>query len=29
MPKIIEYLLCLIENGIIFMFLNSLVEKKI
>ncbi len=28
MPKIIEYLLCLIENGIIFMFLNSLVEKR-
>ena len=28
MPKIIEYLLCLIETGIIFMFLNSLVEKR-
>lgn len=28
MPKIIEYMLCLIENGIIFMFFNSLVERR-
>ncbi len=28
MPKIIEYLLCLIENGIIFMFINSLLERR-
>ncbi len=28
MPKIIEYMLCLIENGIIFMFFNSLMERR-
>ena len=29
MPKIIEYLLCLIENGIIFIFINSLMERRL
>lgn len=28
MPKIIEFMLCLIENGIIFMFFNSLMERR-
>lgn len=28
MPKIIEYLLCLIESGIVFVFLNSLMERR-
>lgn len=28
MPKIIEYMLCLIENGVIFIFLNSLIETR-
>ena len=28
MPKIIEYMLCLIENGIIFVFFNSLIETR-
>ncbi|MCM1166151.1 MAG: GHKL domain-containing protein [Lachnospiraceae bacterium] len=28
MPKIIEYILCLMENGIIFIFLNSLIERR-
>lgn len=28
MPKIIEYVLCLIENSIVFSFLNSLMERR-
>lgn len=28
MPKIIEFMLCLIENGIIFIFFNSLMERR-
>lgn len=28
MPKILEYVLCLIENGIIFVFFNSLIERR-
>lgn len=28
MPKIIEYMLCLIENGIVFSFLNALMERR-
>lgn len=28
MPKIIEYILCLIENGIIFIFFNQLIERR-
>lgn len=28
MPKIIEYVLCLIENGIIFVFFNLLIERR-
>ena len=28
MPKIIEYLLCLIESGIVFAFFNSLMERR-
>lgn len=28
MPKIIEYMLCLIENGIIFFFFNQLIERR-
>lgn len=28
MPKIIEYTLCLIENGIIFIFFNQLIERR-
>ncbi len=28
MPKIIEYILCLIENGIIFAFFNLLIERR-
>lgn len=29
MPKIIEYMLCLIEIGMIFVFLNRLIERRI
>lgn len=28
MSQIIEYILCLIETGIIFLFLNSLMERR-
>lgn len=28
MPKIIEYMLCLIETGMIFVFLNRLIERR-
>ena len=28
MPKLVEYMLCLIENGIIFVFFNLLIERR-
>lgn len=28
MPKIIEFMLCLIENGITFLFFNNLIERR-